>query len=273
MLKIIIAFDGQHFAEGALSMARWLNDRNQLLVTGIFLSPVDYREVIGYSGMGMGAPVLTLPVNSDDEQINQTMQKFSDYCAKHQLEHKMHRDTDLFAIGELIQETRFADCLIISSELFYENINKEQPNEYLRKTLHESECPVLLVPEKFEAPESVLLSYDGKASSVYAIKQFAYLFPECCNMGTLMFNSGDDKDALPYEDLVEELVDRHYQPITIEKIAVENKDEMNKWISGKKNAILVSGAFGRGELSTILKKSFVTDVIREHRLPVFVAHR
>jgi hypothetical protein len=60
MLKIIIAFDGQHFAEGALSMARWLNDRSPVLVTGIFLSPVDYREIIGYSGMGMGAPVFTL---------------------------------------------------------------------------------------------------------------------------------------------------------------------------------------------------------------------
>jgi hypothetical protein len=118
-----------------------------------------------------------------------------------------------------------------------------------------------------------LLSYDGKASSVYAIKQFAYLFPEYCHMGTLMFNTGDDNNNLPYEDLVEELVGRHYQPITVEKIAVENKDDMKKWISGKKNAILVSGAFGRGELSNILKKSFVTDVIREHRLPIFVAHK
>jgi len=273
MLKIIIAFDGQHFAEGALSMARWLNDRNPVLVTGIFLSPVDYREIIGYSGMGMGAPVFTMPIDTDDAQVNETMQKFSDYCTRHELEYTMHKDTDLFAIGELIQETRFADCLIISSELFYENINKDQPNEYLRKTLHESECPVLLVPEKFNVPESVLLSYDGKASSVYAIKQFAYLFPDCCNMGTLMFNTGDDKNTMPYEDLIEELVGRHYQPITVEKITGDSKDRMASWMAGKTNAILVSGAFGRGELSTLLKKSFVTDVIKEHRIPVFVAHK
>jgi hypothetical protein len=273
MLKIIIAFDGQHFAEGALSMARWLNGRNPVLVTGIFLSPVDYREIIGYSGMGMGAPVFTMPIDTDDVQVNETMQKFSEYCTRHQLEYTMHKDTDLFAIGELIQETRFADCLIISSELFYENINKDQPNEYLRKTLHESECPVLLVPEKFNVPESVLLSYDGKSSSVYAIKQFAYLFPDCCNLGTLMFNSGDDKNIMPYEDLIEELVARHYQPITIEKLAVDSKDQMTSWMSDKTNAILVSGAFGRGELSNLLKKSFVTDVIKEHRIPVFVAHK
>ena len=273
MLKIIIAFDGQHFTEGAMSMANWLNNRNPVLVTGIFLSPVDYREIIGYSGMGMGAPVFTMPLDTDDILVNETMEKFSAYCDKHHLEYTMHKDTDLFALAELIQETRFADCLIISSELFYENIDKEQPNEYLRKALHESECPILLVPENFEAPETILLSYDGKASSVYAMKQFAYLFPDFCNMGTLLFNTGEEGDQLPKKDLLEEFAARHYQPITIEKISLSDKEQLKKWMTGKKNAILVSGAFGRGELSNFLKKSFVTDVIREHRLPVFVAHR
>ncbi len=131
----------------------------------------------------------------------------------------------------------------------------------------------MLVPENFDAPENILISYDGKSSSVYAIKQFAYLFPECCNLGTLLFNTGEDKGNLPYEDLIEELVARHYEPITIEKISTDNKEDMNKWISGKTNAILVSGAFGRGELSTLLKKSFITDVIKDHRIPVFVAHK
>ncbi len=273
MLKIIIAFDGQHFAEGALSMARWLNDRNPVLVTGIFLSPVDYREVIGYSGMGMGAPVFTLPIDTDDTLVNQNMQKFIAYCQQHQLEYTVHKDTDLFAIGELIQETRFADCLILSSELFYENISKDQPNEYLRKTLHESECPVLLVPENFHAPETLLLSYDGKSSSVYAIKQFAYLFPDVCNLGTLLFNSGDNGDLLPHASLIQELTARHYQPITIETLKMTNKEQLIDWMAGKKNAILIAGSFGRNELSNLLKKSFITDVIRDHRVPVFVAHR
>jgi hypothetical protein len=238
MLKIIIAFDGQHFAEGALSMARWLNNRNPVLVTGIFLSPVDYREIIGYSGMGMGAPVFTLPLDTDDILVTETMEKFSTYCNKHQLEHTMHKDTDLFAMAELIQETRFADCLIISSELFYENINKDQPNEYLRKILHESECPILLVPENFESPESVLISYDGKASSVYAMKQFAYLFPDCCSMGTLLFNTGDEGEKLPKAELMEEFAARHFQPITIEQVAVGDHEKFGKWMNTKKNAIL-----------------------------------
>lgn len=254
-------------------MARWLNDRSPILVTGIFLSPVDYREIIGYSGMGMGAPVFSLPLDSDENLTTETMGKFSEYCNQHGLEYTMHKDNDLFALSELIHETRFADCLIISSELFYENVEKDQPNDYLRKTLHESECPVMLVPENFEEPESLLLSYDGKASSVYAIKQFAYLFPECCNMGALLFNSGEENVDLPEQDLIQEIAARHYQPLTMEKVKNGKGGDLQEWMADRTNAILIAGAYGRGEMSNFFKKSFITDVIREHRIPLFVAHK
>ena len=39
------------------------------------------------------------------------------------------------------------------------------------------------------------------------------------------------------------------------------------------NAILVSGSFGRSMFSEMFRKSFVSDVIAEHKLPVFIAHK
>ena len=45
------------------------------------------------------------------------------------------------------------------------------------------------------------------------------------------------------------------------------------WISEKKNVLLVSGSFGRSPLSYIGKQSFVEDIIHDHRLPIFIAHR
>ena len=62
--------------------------------------------------------------------------------------------------------------------MFYENIGIHSSYDYLKDVLHDVACPVLLVPEKFDFPESVILAYDGSEESVYAIKQFAYLFPE-----------------------------------------------------------------------------------------------
>jgi hypothetical protein len=271
MLKVIVAFDGQHFSNGAMKMAQWLNNKMPILVSGVFISPVDYRELLGYSGMGIGTPVFTVPYDQDEAMINETMSKFTAYCQDHKLEYITHKDTDLFAMSELIQETRFADLLIISSELFYENIDKEQPNEYLKKILHDAECPVLLAPEDFTTPSSVLLSYDGKASSVYAIKQFAYLLPQCCNMGTMLFHSNGEN--IPQADRLGELVERHFDPIDMQQLNEDDSEVLHNWMLENRHSILVSGAFGRGELSLLFRKSYITDIIRAHRIPIFVAHR
>lgn len=271
MRKVIIGFDGQHFTQGAMKMAEWLNKKTPVLISGVFISPVDYRELLGYSGMGMGAPVMTVPFEGDEKMIEGTVSKFVQYCEQHKLQYAVHKDTDMFAIEELILETRFADLLILSSELFYENIDKDQPNQYLRRVLHDAECPVMLVPEAFTEPRSVLLSYDGKASSVFAIKQFAYLFPECCHMASMLFHSNGS--GIPQSIRMKELLDGHFPGTNMEQLNEEDSAALHDWMLEKKNTILVSGGFGRNELSSLFRKSYITDIIKAHRIPVFIAHR
>jgi nucleotide-binding universal stress UspA family protein len=273
MKKIIIAFDGRHFPEGAMEMAAWLDQREKVLLAGVFLSPIDYREVIGYSGIGMGGPVVMPPFEEDDRMVQTVIARFEEHCQRQGLEYRVHKDTELFALQELIRETRFADLLMLSSELFYENIEKEQPNEYLRKTLHDSECPVMLVPERFRAPESLVMTYDGKASSVYAIRQFAYLFPELSELECLLVGADEEPDAsLPQAQLIEELVSRHYPHLTIRHFAGEDREGFRQWLGARQDCLLVTGAYGRGEVSSLFRKSFVADLIREHRMPIFIAH-
>lgn len=274
MKKIIIAFDGKHFSEGAMQMAEWINEEQTVLMTGVFLSPIDYREVIGYSGMGMGMPVMMPPFQEDDLLVRANIEKFEERCRKQGFEYRIHKDTDLFALQELVRETRFADLLIVSSELFYENIEREQPNEYLKRTLHGSECPVLVVPENFIRPFSLILAYDGKASSVFAIRQFSYLFPERCAMETLLVSEEEESDAeMPNIGLIQELAARHFPNLTLHNLAGGDKEEFLHWIGEKRGSLIIAGAFGRGEMSSIFRKSFVSSIIRQHRIPLFIAHR
>lgn len=270
MKKVIIAFDGHHYSEGALRMAAWLNQRQGLMLTGVFLSPVDYREMIGYSGIAAGMPIITPPPQTEDP--SPSIARFEEFCTRQGIEFRVHRDTDLFALQQLNLETRFADLLILSSELFYENIDQQQPNEYLRRTLHMAECPVLLVPENYEEPGNLVLSYDGKAASVHAIKQFAYLFPEHCGLDTLLVTAEDENKEIPNLELITELAGRHYPSLTVETLVGETRHSFGRWMNGKSRALLITGAFGRGEVSNIFRHSFITDVIRTHRVPIFVAH-
>ncbi len=271
MKKVIIAFDGQHYSEGALRTAAWLNQLQTIMVTGVFLSPVDYREVIGYSGVMAGMPIIPPPVPeaADDSA---SMARFEAFCTAQGMEFRIHRDTDLFALQQLNQETRFADLLILSSELFFENVDREQPNEYLRRTLHMAECPVLLVPEEFREPRCLVLSYDGKAASVHAMKQFTSLFPELCSLETILVMMLDENKELPQMELMVELAGRHYPSLTLETLVGEKRNTFARWLEGRPNALLVSGAFSRGGLSHTFRHSFITEVIRAHRIPIFVSH-
>ena len=52
MKKVLVAFDGHHFSEGALEFARKLNEKNPLVLVGVFLPQVDYSALWSHSGGG-----------------------------------------------------------------------------------------------------------------------------------------------------------------------------------------------------------------------------
>lgn len=204
-------------------MANFLNEQEAILVTGVFLQPIDYRDLVGYNSMGATSPISVTPYPNDESAITKNMAIFEERCQHAGMEFRSHRDTDMFALQELQRESRFADIMILSLEMFYENINKDQPNEYLKKILRQTECPILLVPEKYSLPSKILLAYDGKPDAVFAIKQFTYLFPQFYNWDTKLITLEEDGDEFPHQDLMEELAAKHFANLTLEMISDENK--------------------------------------------------
>lgn len=275
MRKILLAFDGTHSSKGAFEFARRINQHSPVLLTGVFLPQINYANVWSYAGSAAGAPMF-IPLVEDEETvaIEKNIAGFESLCQKNNIDYKIHKDFTDFALPALMKETRFADLLIIGSESFYENLGINEPNESIKEALHGSECPVLVVPEEFEFPESNILAYDGSDDSVFAVKQFAYLFPELCRNNTLLVYATEEANKkFPDEAFIEELGARHFPDMSLLKLQINPKQFFTKWVADRKGSILISGAFSRSVFSTMLKKSFVTDVIRNHSLPVFVAHR
>jgi len=273
MKKLLLVFDGAHFSEGAFKMANFLHEQEQMLVTGVFLQPIDFRDMVGYSSMGAASPVSVTPYPTDESAITQNMARFAERCQQAGMEFRSHRDTDMFALQELQKESCFADLMILSSEIFYDNVGKEQPNDYLKRILRQTECPVLLVPENYSLPSKILLAYDGKPEAVYAIKQFTYLFPQLYQWDTKLITLEEEGEEFPHQDLIIDLASKHFANLTMEIINDESKKTFHTWIKSHKEYMLVAGAFGRNELSNIFNRSFVSDVIRDHSVVVFVAHK
>ena len=81
------------------------------------------------------------------------------------------------------------------------------------------------------------------------------------------------KKEIPQEAFIEEWASRHFTNLTITSLQMDAKHYLATWLSDKKDSLLVSGSFGRTTVSQLFRKSFVTDVIRDHQIPVFIAHK
>ncbi len=274
MKKVLLAFDGSHFSEGAFAFAKQLHDKKRLLLTGAFLPQVEYSNLWSYSGGGMsGSVFIPMVEDSDAEDIRKNMERFESQCVHNGIEYRIHKNFLDFGIAELKKETRFADLLILGSESFYAESETSEPNEYLVHALEGVECPVIVVPEKFVFPRTNILAYDGSESSVFAIKQFAYLFPELCgNPSQLVYAKKDGNNTLPDEVNMEELAARHFRDLELFKFEGHPRDYFSKENLESCDAILVCGSFGRKGLSSLFHKSFVSDILKQRSVPVFIAH-
>jgi hypothetical protein len=244
-----------------------------VLLTGIFLPEVDYARFFFFPTAFTAPAYIPMLEDFEVDEVEGNVEEFAQLCQKNFIEYRVHKDLFDSSIPQLTKETRFADLMVIGSETFYTNGIVNGSDEYLKDALHTTECPVIIVPEKFNFPSNIVLAYDGSASSVYAIKQFANLFPELCTLKTILVNAGDEKHNLPDQVLIEELAARHFENLTITKINSDHKNKINNWLSEHKDLLLVSGSCGRSGVSEIIRKSFIIDIIKEHKTPVFIAHK
>ncbi len=272
MKKVLLAFDGKNFSEGAFEFARKLHELQPILLTGVFMPSSVFSNMWTYADANAGifAPMID---EEDTEKMEQNIAKFESHCRNNDIDYRVHKGYTEYALADLQKESMYADLLIIGSEVFFENLGTESPNNYLQNALHTIKCAAVLVPEKFDFPESIVLAYDGSDNSVFAIKQFAYLFPELCNKEVLLVYASEAEDTdFPDKIEMEELAARHFSNLTLFKLDINPQKFFSTWVSDKKSALLVSGSYKRSGISQFFKKSFINDVIEKHQLPIFIAH-
>ena len=237
MKRIVVPFEGTAYRRELLEFVRLLNERSKLLLTVA----------------GNGA-------------------RIKRYCGEHDIDCRVHADKFDPAPGEIGQEMRFADLLLLSSTHFFEAIDKRQPNVYMREVLHQAECPVLLVPENPKLPGEFILAYDGSAASVHAIRQFAYLFPEFSRVKTTLVCISEKEDpCIPNEGFIREFCERHYKNFRMLRLGMRTDMFYDAWIGMMDSPWLISGGCGRTDWSQLVHHRFMNRFIQGHRVPLFVA--
>jgi nucleotide-binding universal stress UspA family protein len=277
MKKIIAAFDGLKYSESTASYAIEIAKKYNGKIFGIFLEDFTYHS---YSITDLAADDYpeqhAARLNEMDAETRESSVKHSaQQCEEQGLIYSIHRDRNI-AIRELLHEGRFADMIIIQNNETLNHYSENAPSGFIANLLDRTECPVLVVPPIFRKIEKIIFLYDGKASSVFAIKQFSYLLPK--QQGTpvqlLCVKENDENNGIPEAHYLREWLRLYYDDVKTVTLIGNSHEEILRFLKEQiNNCVVVLGAYERGSISRMIHRSLADDIIKEIDLPLFISHR
>ena len=272
MKKILLLCDGDHFPSGAVRFIRQMRETEPIYVKGMFFTPIDVIELIPIGFIPVAGPYVKLK-EQELSEVHTSQQKFAEAFENAGIKYDIQPNEGAWDVDLFKTESRFADLVVISGELFCQNAFENQPNDYMTEVLRSSECPVAVIPEKFKCIERLAVAYDGEKESMHAIKQFVYLFPNLPELpAEIVHIKEESTDEIPNRDLLREYTFSHFESQYTAKLHFDPKRYFSSWLEERKNVLLIAGSFSRSAISNNLRKSFAEKIIAEHTCPIFIAH-
>jgi nucleotide-binding universal stress UspA family protein len=279
MEKILLVINAHKPDVQAIRFACGIAKDARSKLTGVFVENV-YFEYVPSSikpVYEINSPINSVKSLAEREVITDTslsMRIFREQCEKNKVSNEIYQDKGE-PIQEIIFESRFSDLLIIDPAISFQDRDESLPSHFTKEILLHSECPVLLTPDLFDEVKEVVFCYDGTASSVYAIKQFIYLFPFYNNrkITILEVDHNDVEEFNESHKKLTQLLHCHFSSVHTKDLKGNPEEELFKYFFVQTGKIVVMGAYGRGTLSNLFKKSTAEILIRIVDLPLFITHK
>jgi len=279
MEKILLAIDAANPNRSALEFACYLARLTKSKVTGVFLeNPVPVglpilKQLQKISSADWGEEENTEAYKTNQEElVENNINHFKHGCICRDVNYTLHRDRGV-PVNELVEESRFADILVTDAAISFHKQYEGIPSEFVKDVLKKAECPVIIAPESFGPINEIVFTYNGSPSSVFAIKQFTYLFPQLYNTKATIIKvtetgewQGTDKHKLT------EWLKDHYTDLHFEALKGNSYTKLFDYLFKKKNMILVMGAYGRNAISEFIKPNPADLLIKTVTQPIFIAH-
>jgi len=272
MKQVLFLSAGEAFPEGAFAFMASFKKWDVFHVKGLFFSPMGFDGRIS-SGFALGKSAIDKELAKEWHAIKAQKERFARNMEELGLPYSIHENDEPWNKELFTKETRFADIVTVSAEMFYSELESGQSNLLFREVLRETEAPILVIPENAGPPTKLVFAYDGSRESVHALKLFTYFFPDFVSLPTeVIYAKEEESDDAPDKHLLGEYARLNYTDIQFSKLHFKPADLFPAWFRDKVGALLITGSFGRSALSYMAKRSFAEKVIAEHRLPLFITH-
>ena len=277
MKKITAAFDGLKYAESTRDYALNIAKQTNAHLVGIFLDDPTYTSYKVYdliSKDGVSEERLRKVAQKDKLVRASSAANFEQSCTQAGVQFTLHHDRKI-AIHDLVHETIYSDLMVISAKETLTHYPENLPTRFIRELLSESQCPVLLVPDKYKPIQKIILLYDGAPSSVHAIKMFSYLLPvmKHLEVEVIAVNPMNSSLHLPDNKLMKEFMKRHYAKVIYTILKGWAEDEIIRYLHQiSEDVLVVMGAYQRSTVSRWFRESMADILMKEVKFPLFIAH-
>jgi hypothetical protein len=278
MKKVIAAFDGLKYSESTRDYALFLSGHCTFHLVGVFLEDFTYHsykvyDLIREEGDQFENKVKVLD-KKDAALRHESIADFEGACRKAGIEFSLHHDKSI-AIQDLLHESIFADLLIISSSETLTHYNEKLPTRFVRDVLADTHCPVLVVPRRYKPIEKLILLYDGEPSSVYSIKMLSYTLSGLKQFPVEVVTVRPVKQSahVPDNTLMKEFMRRHFPRASFTVLKGPAAIELEEFLTNQQeNCLVALGAYSRGQLSRWFRESMADVLMKDLKVPLFVAH-
>ena len=175
---------------------------------------------------------------------------------------------------EVLKESRFSDLLLVNISLDILESRNAHLSSLVKELLIYSRCPVLIIPENLKEIESIYFTFDNSDSSIYAIKQFTYLFENLKEVPVTVLSviESDSDEELPEKKRLTQYLSGHYRSWNFHILRGRPENELLIELMYRQNAIVTFGAFGRNRVSRMLHPGDSERVTERIDIPVFITH-
>jgi len=278
MKMILLAVNALSPDKGSYEFACYLGRLSKSKVYGAFLDGSEADEKLLVNNKEGAYTIHSGRVGQSDhfvtkkETIKKNIQLFREGCISNEVGDEIYLGHEL-TVDELISESRFADMIVLDAAMSIGNFSSSVPSETVKIILNRANCPVIISPLSFDEIDELIFTYNGSLSSVFAIKQFTYLFPEYFDKRvTVVQVNRDGIWPNKEKEKLKEWLKNHYLDIHFLALEGKTESELMTFLFRRKNMFIVMGAYSRNALSQFFNESTAEILIKTLTQPIFITH-
>jgi nucleotide-binding universal stress UspA family protein len=273
-MKILLALDAANFSNEQLDFPAHIARMANAEVTALFLEST-VQVYVPFSKYGHAGGQLI----SDEKGIevkkelgNENIEAYKQACIEKGLSGNFLRARGV-PEDETIEASRFADLLLMYDDTSFAFNYEEEPTKFAEEVLAHTQCAVMVMPKTMQEINEVFFTSNGSFSSMYAIRQFTYLFPQFRDKKiTLLYVTENEDETTKHKRFIKEYLQHHYTNVEFKILMGSPSAAIFSHLSKQKDAMVTFGAYGRSKFSQFFKKSKADNILNKLDIPVFITH-